>query len=186
MCIYIGFTKCLSARKAVHRTHSKNPKKTSKFYTYVREIGFHRLLFEPIIELPIYNRELLSKLERHYYNAYAPTHNYNIPNRTKKEYNKDNFGKITHQKLCNRPSHNERVKANNKLNSEVINSRAKLYYKKNKEAILKKYSTSTPCICGETYRFQFKRKHRATDEHKNGFKIALCQTINKLNLPKYE
>lgn len=185
-CLYIGYTKSLYARKAVHHTHSKNIKKTSKFYKYVRDIGFDRLHFETIIELPVYDRTLLSKLERHYYDLYKPTKNYNVPSRTQLEYMKDNYAKIVHHNLVNREKNNIKNRQKNSLNHEVINARAKLYYHKNRVKILNKLSTQINCPCGATFRFQFKKLHRTSDLHRVGLRNEICKTIENLNLPKYE
>ena len=164
--LYVGYCKNLKSRKATHITRSKDVNYKNVLYDRIRQLGLENFIFEPILEMPLYNREMLRKLEKHYYKELKPNLNQRSPMRTMKEYQKDNIHKLQLHRLQNREKHNEYSKDRNSKNADIIKNRARLYYHSNKEKINKKLNSKFNCICGSQIKFFSKTKHLQSEQHK--------------------
>lgn len=179
MC-YIGYTKCLKSRMAVHSTKHKDDKyNNTTLYQYLREKGFNNFKFDVLVELPTYDRETLKRLEKHYYNIHKPKLNNQIPLRTKKEYINDIKPKLQQYRLKHREKNNEYCKKKNSQNKDVINYRAKLYYHKNKELINARNNSSFVCACGQEVKYSYRKKHIQHGAHRGWLKHQLKKTFEE-------
>tara|TARA_R110000822_G_scaffold239820_1_gene369501 strand:- start:5 stop:685 length:681 start_codon:yes stop_codon:yes gene_type:complete len=140
---YIGSTIDFHKRQLKHKSCCNNVKGNDynlKVYKYIRDNGgFDEWNFE-ILELGEYeNKYLLYERERFFIEQNKPSLNHKIPNRTQKEYKKDNKEKIN-EKTKEYYQRNKEIlckkqKENYDNNKEIICKKAKEYYQKNKERI---------------------------------------------------
>lgn len=173
---YIGYTKCLKSRRAVHMTRCKKETKWP-LYKYMNEHGVDKFDFKVLLELPAYDRALLRLLEKLYFNLHKPELNNHVPLRSPKTYLQDNAGKVQHYRLKNREKNNQLCKEKNAKNKDVIRERAKLYYYKNREKILEKSASMKQCACGAVVKHHAYKKHLESDEHRINLKNILEHTI---------
>ena len=147
---YIGSTKDLKERKRQHKK-SCNTENTSKYnmnlYQYIRDHGGYNSWSYEILEhirnsINVYE---LRNVERKYIEQLKPSLNTQLPNRTKKEYDKQ-------------------YKQNNK---ELINQKNKQYRENNRELINQKQNEKFDCICGGKYTMSNKIQHFKTRKHQN-------------------
>ena len=179
-CIYIGYTKNLKHRKAVHLSKCKKDKYNKvNLYKYMLEHGIDNFQFIPLIELESYNREALKKLEKIYYELYNPELNIRYPTRTCKEYQKDNYSKFQVYRQSRRHLNNILNKARNQKegNKEIIRNRASLYYAKNKDALHKRNISSFHCACGQSVKYYNRKTHKDNIAHKTNLLENLESTI---------
>ena len=173
---YIGYSKCLKSRKAVHMTRCKKQEQWT-LYKYMNEHGVHKFDFKVLIELPTYDRPLLRQLEKHYYNVYKPQLNSHVPMRTQSTYQQDNLGRLQYYRLKNRERNNTTCKENNMKNKEVIQKRARDYYYANRQKVLERSASMKLCMCGSSVKFNAYKKHLKSNEHHVNLNSVLCHTI---------
>jgi predicted GIY-YIG superfamily endonuclease len=141
--IYIGSTTDFTKRKNAHKTCCINEQNTNynfKVYKTIREngdwIGFQMIKIE---NYPCNDKTECLARERYWYERYNANLNYQVPNRSKKEYYKD-----------------KKVELLEKQN---------IYNKLNKEKISKKQNNKYNCICGGKYTNCHKSHHFKTLKH---------------------
>jgi len=95
---YIGKTQNFELRKQHHKYHcndSKYPQHNYKLYKTIRKYGgFLNFKIELIYEVHGLSRQEACEFERALYDEYRPSLNNNIPNRSYKEYIRDNYKQI--------------------------------------------------------------------------------------------
>ncbi len=95
---YIGKTQNFELRKRQHKYYCNNanyPQHNYKLYRTIRKYGgMLNFKIELIYEVHGISKQEACEFERAVYDEYRPSLNNNIPNRTQKEYIKDNFKQI--------------------------------------------------------------------------------------------
>ena len=92
---YVGSTTNFDIRKARHRSACDNPnaiKYTYKVYKFIRSNGgMENFKFKILEEPDVTTNRQLHDRERHYIDKLKPTLNKQVPNRTKKEFDKQYY-----------------------------------------------------------------------------------------------
>jgi hypothetical protein len=143
---YIGSTTDIVGRKRCHKhncTNENSPKHNYKLYQYIRDHGGYSNWSYEILEyirnsINIYE---LRNVERKYIEELKPDLNGNIPNRTDKEYYRDN--------------------------KEAIKILHKQYRENNKELIKQKKNQKFNCSCGGKYTKTNKAQHFKSNKHRS-------------------
>ena len=175
---YIGHAKNYKSRVAVHKSKSKTIK--NKLYNeIILNGGWLNYKFNIIIELPIYDKKTLKTLEQYYFNLYKPLLNSNYPERTVKQYQKDEQHKLILSRQKNRIKNNELCKINNQKNYLKVRETAKTHYNKNKELLKIKNNSIFTCQCGLKIKYYMRKKHNKEPIHAFMLKNELFSTIEK-------
>lgn len=127
--IYIGSTTNFKQRKGQHKcicNNEKSSKYNTKIYKFIRENGGWDNFEMVVVEHYSCDSKLeLLKQERYFVELLKSSLNFEIPGRTKKEWEQDNKERM-----------NERKKEHYQNNIEIIKLREKEYYENNKEIII--------------------------------------------------
>jgi hypothetical protein len=126
--VYVGTTTNFKNRKSCHKSNCNNEKRAEynyNIYKFIRNNnGWDNFSMTLIENFPCNNSLEAHERERYHYDILNCTLNMQIPNRTLKEYYKENKEKI-----------NETHKLYNQNNKDKIKERKRLYRLKNKEKI---------------------------------------------------
>ena len=179
---YVGSTTNFHNRQIQHKSscnNENNPCYNDKKYQYIRNnSGFENWDFE-ILELGEYeNNDFLRKIEGEFIRNLKPTLNSEIPNRTRKEYYKDNKEKVlkkqqkyyqdNKEKLCekkrefyeNNKEYYKKYYGDNKEKAKEYN---KKYREDNKEIIKKKQQNKFECeFCKSETSINHRKRHQRT------------------------
>jgi hypothetical protein len=172
--IYIGATcQQLSSRMAQHRQDIRREKTvTSKVI-----IEYGDAYIELLENYPCANKEELDKKEGEYIRTQNCCNKF-IPDRTKKEYQKQYFEDNKEDLLeqhkqyyqTNKEALLEQKKKYYEDNKEVIAEKDKKYYEANKEVISEKRKEKVVCECGSEVRKCDITSHKKTQKHQNYLK----------------
>lgn len=143
---YIGSTTNFKKRITQHRDNVNNYKSRKhkyKLYQFIRDHGgWSNWIMKPIINYSCESQIEVAEHERFYYDSLKPSLNYQIPNRTRKEWQQANRPKLN--KSANDYYHKNKQKCLESQkkwtskNKDKIKIIKKTYYDKNKEEILEK------------------------------------------------
>ena len=161
--LYIGSTTHFTNRKALHKHACYNPNSKQynyKLYSFIRDTGgwanWNMVLVE---DYKCNNGNDLRTRERYWYEQLNGTLNKCVPNRSKKESEKQwreqNKEQLKEYNKQYKQQHKEQIKEYNKQ-----------YNQQNKEQNKAKAETPYTCICGSTIRTDQKSKHFRTNKHK--------------------
>jgi len=167
--IYIGST-CspLSKRFYNHKYKYKQWKQGEYRYITSFEIFKYDDAYIELIELyPCNSKIELHKREGEYIRNMECV-NKVIPNRTIKEWRKDNRNNIIeyHKQYRKQDKRKQYEKQYYEKNKDKMNKKMKIYRENNKEKISLRYKKTMDCICGSTFRIREKSKHYKTKKHR--------------------
>ena len=168
---YIGATENYKRRMSVHESvcNSKtNKTRNLKVYKFIRKNGgWDNWKTRKIKRIRYKTGEEKHALEAKYYKKYGATLNTNIPNRSIRQYIKDNREKINKRKR--EWYHNNKDKARSSMKKYMDGCRNywRQYY--NKKSISK-----VQCECGATVCYSYLHRHKQTKKHLN-----LLKCLNK-------
>lgn len=175
---YIGHAKNYKSRISVHKSKSKTVK--NKLYESINlNGGWVNYIFNIIIELPQYDKQILKTLEQYYFNLYNPLLNSNYPQRSIKQYNIDENHKLILSRQKNRIKNNEKCKINNQKNFLKVRETAKNHYHKNKANLKLKNNSFYTCHCGLKIKYYIRKKHNKDPIHAFMLKKELFTTIQE-------
>ena len=168
---YVGSSTNFHKRKSSHKSCCNNQNSklyNDKKYHYIRDNGGYDKFDYEILELGEYEDEkCMRDRERYFVETLKPSLNSYIPNRTKKEYDKqyhkDNKEKIKEFRENNKEKILKQKATYRKNNKEKITERNKNYREINEEKIKAKWYIKIECeFCkSETTKNHLKR-HQAT------------------------
>jgi len=163
--VYVGSTtRKLCQRMPEHKTLFKNNKMK---YTAKNILKYDDAYIELIEEVSVDNIEELKSYEKNYIRNMNCV-NKILPNRTIKEWNRDNKKKIYEQRK--KPERKLKDKKWREENKEHLEKYKKEYFQKNKH---KKFN----CICGVTGKYTHKTRHEKSKKHK----LFVFNLHNELN-----
>jgi len=187
--IYFGSTSNLEKREKNHKYSCCNPiyKKHNYYvYQFIRDFGgWDNWELKKLNEILYDDKKELKNLERLYIenhqNSGFKTLNHTIPNRTKKEWIRDNPDKIKNilqqSRLRNREKANEYRRKQYYKNKETILKQNKEYYQKNKEKINSARRLKWRCLCGAEVSLRQRSQHLKTKFHHEHSLINLNNAI---------
>jgi hypothetical protein len=148
--VYVGSTTNFQKRKWAHKTKCCNTKSecyNRYVYKFIRENGnWENWNFEILEKVKCKDIKELHLYERKWFDKMNSTLNCDVPNRTRKEWRKDNRDRLNKKKK-------EYYQKNKHKNKE--------YYEKNKEVILKKRYEKVICEkCGFISMKQNLKRHQ--------------------------
>lgn len=181
--IYIGHTTNFTRRKQDHKKKTNNPNDEAynrKVYTFIRNNGgFENWDMIQIEEFNANNTIEARARERYWIEQMKPSLNCDIPNRTTKEYFKDNK-EVLAKKNKEYREENKEVLAEKKkqwyeANRDKVLERAKIYRDNNKEVIAEKDK-----------RWREKNKEEISAKRREKIQCAHCTSIiSKNNMPRH-
>lgn len=190
--LYFGSTTNLVEREKNHKYNCCSDKyKKHNYYVYefIRDFGgWDNWKMTKLNEILYEDKKELKKLERLYIENYhkegKKTLNKTIPNRTKKEWRKDNPDKVNkilqQSRLRNREKANAYRKEHYHKNKERILKQNKEYYHKNKEKINNERNKKFKCLCGAEVAIRQRADHFRTKFHHENSLLNLSHAINNL------
>lgn len=184
---YIGST-CQSLHKRLYEHRDCYTRFKNNIYHYVSVfdiLGFGDEYIELVENYPCNSKDELQKREGELIRKYkSEVVNRRIEGRTKKEWRQDNSEKIKESKVEYaklHPNYNKdylkgyyaknksNIRNNQKLyyeeNKDHIKSRTSKYYENNKSKIALQMKSKHACICGMTYTYGNRLRHRDSKKH---------------------
>lgn len=156
--VYVGHTTLFRTRKSMHKTKCNNVNDASYnllVYRVIRENGgWDAWQMIEIEKYPCNDENESTSRERHWYELLKATMNFQVPNRSIKEWKLDN------------KDHVKEVK--------------KEYESKNKEQIRERKKKSETCICGSIIRSCHRSKHLETQVHLDFVRLQEDPTYSTL------
>ena len=175
--VYFGSTINLIDREKQHRYNCCDKKyKKHNYYVYefIRDYGgWYNWKMTKLHEVLFSNKNELKDLEKLYIknhlNEGKKCLNQTIPNRTSKEWAKDNPDKISNinirARLRHREKQNEYRRQHYHKNKERILKKNREYYEKNKEKVEAGRRAKWRCLCGEEMNLRSRTDHLKTQRH---------------------
>lgn len=188
--VYYGSTCNLVLREQQHRynCNGTNYKKHNYYvYQFIRDYGgWDNWKVECIIEMLYKEKKELNEIEKLFIKTSAEkTLNSTIPNRSNKEWKKDNPEKVKNIllnfRLKNREKGNQYRREHYQKNKERIKQKNKEYYEANKKIISKTKSTRYNCICGSNIALREKTNHLNSKKHHIDCLKVITEGINNIN-----
>ena len=189
--VYFGSTTNLKDREKQHKYNCCDPK-YSKYnyyvYQFIRDYGgWENWKLIKLNEILFSEKKELNEVERLYIKDYENTGkktlNKTVPNRTKKEWLKDNPDKLNNILIRSRLKHREKANEYRRLhyhkNKERIKQKNKEYYEANKDKINKSRSQKWVCMCGTEVLLRNRKEHLKSLEHHNKSLNLLFEVINR-------
>ena len=137
--VYVGSTTNFKTRKINHKSNCNNEKRAGyncKVYKFIRNNnGWDNFSMTLIENFPCNNSLEAHERERYHYDILNCTLNTAIPNRTRKEYAKENKDKIKENKKEYYKENKEYILETKKLYNQKNKEQRRLYRLKNKEKI---------------------------------------------------
>jgi hypothetical protein len=161
--VYIGSTcKTLEERLKAHQYNYKSYLNGDLKYMSSYNILKNNNYSIELLENCVCESKIELKERERFYILNNKCVNRNIPNRTDKEYYRDNQDKIKEY----RQEHQNKMKEYNNEYYKQNQEKLRQYYQDNKEKINKKFT----CECGGCYTFQNKARHFKSLKHQNYLK----------------
>jgi hypothetical protein len=130
--LYVGSTKDIKTREAVHKSDCRSPNSgryNLRIYKFIREHGGYENWEMVVLETIMCNRVQAKVYERAYSESLMAKLNTNVPSRTQQEWSHTNYANNCERiKMC--------VRQYQELNKEKIALHQKEYYLKNRLRIL--------------------------------------------------
>ena len=157
--VYIGSTTNFTQRKWGHKTKCTNPKDrhhNQYKYKFIRENGgWDNWIMEILEKVNCKDKKEQLFNERKWFDKFNTTLNSDIPNRSNKEWRKDN---------------RDRINKNKREYYQKNKHKRKEYYEKNKEDINKRRYEKVECECGFVSMKQNLKRH----QNSRNCKIISC------------
>ncbi len=168
---YVGSTLNYDARLCCHRRSSEISKKP--FYEYIRFTGgWENWIMKPLAIITDWRTSSeYREVEKLFIKLYNTTYNINVPNRSQKEWKRENRDRIVfHNHTWRAKNPDKSKKYRNEYvrkNKEKMNNISKKWYKDNREKVLKLNNSKITCVCGCVIaRFHLKNgNHKNTKKH---------------------
>ena len=183
--IYVGSTTSFKKRMSQHKSNCKNEKSKEynlPVYRFIRDHGgFFNWTVVKIRDVVCKDKYDLVAEERKEFELLGATLNSNYPQRSQKEWEKNNKEIILERdkKYRERPEIKKRKKEYDKKkyenNKEKILEYNKKYNRKNREIISKKKKEKVECPCGSIVRKDGLSQHKKTQKHQNWEKTNLIR-----------
>ena len=156
---YVGSTTRFERRKMEHKYRCKSSDNNCYVYQFINENGgIDNWDMIQIEEVNVNNRRELETRERYWIEFLKAELNCNIPNRTQKEYKKNNREVIAEYQK-------EYQKEYRENNIEVIAEYRKENYENNREVYLEKAREKVKCECGSSINKSSIYQHKKTKKH---------------------
>jgi hypothetical protein len=171
--VYIGSTSNLKERVRCHKKNCNNPtlkEYNYKVYRYIRSNGEWDNFYVFELEEVYYdtNYELRDR-ERYWIEYFKDNLNICIPNRTRKEYDKEyrlqNKEKIKDYYKQYRLQNKDYYKQYRLQNKDKIKEQKKDYHLQNKDKRKEEYKITIECTCGKIIKKRNKARHYKSNYH---------------------